>query len=115
MGGAHVPERGEVVWLEFNPQAGSEQAGHRPALVISPKSYNQKTGLALVCPITSRVKGYPFEVELPQGLGAKGAILCDQIKSLDWRARRANPLGSVPDCVIEEVTARILALVDPED
>ena len=115
MGGVHVPERGEVVWLEFNPQAGSEQAGHRPALVISPKSYNQKTGLALVCPITSRVKGYPFEVELPQGLDAKGAILCDQIKSLDWRARRANPLGCVPDCVIEDVTARILALVDPED
>ncbi len=107
MGGARVPERGDVVW--------SEQAGRRPALVISPKSYNKKVGLALVCPITSRLKGYPFEVELPRGLEAKGAILCDQIKSLDWRARRAARLGSVPDPVLQEVTARILALVDPEE
>ncbi len=112
---ADVPERGDVVWLQFDPQAGSEQAGHRPALVISPKSYNRKVGLALVCPVTSRVKGYPFEVELPQGLATKGAILCDQLKSLDWRARRATRLGSVPDAVLHEVTARILALVDPEE
>jgi len=104
VGGAHVPERGDVV-----------QAGRRPALVISPRSYNKKVGLALVCPITSRLKGYPFEVELPQGLKAKGAILCDQLKSLDWRARHATRLGSVPDPVMQEVTARILALVDPED
>jgi len=114
MRAAYAPERGDVVWLEFNPQTGSEQAGRRPALVISPRSYNKKAGLALVCPITSRSKGYPFEVELPHGLGAKGAILCDQLKSLDWRARRASRLGSVPDPVIQEVTARILALVDPE-
>jgi mRNA interferase MazF len=113
--GTPVPERGDVVWLEFSPQAGSEQAGHRPALVISPRSYNRKVGLALVCPITSRVKGYPFEVELPQGLKAKGAILCDQIKSLDWRARRATRLASVPDPVMQEVTARILVLVDPPE
>ena len=115
MGGAHVPERGDVVWLEFKPQAGSEKPGQRPALVISPKSYNRKVRLALVCPITSRVKGYPFEVELPQGLKAEGAILCDQLKSLDWRARRATRLGSVPDPVMQEVTARILALVDPTE
>lgn len=115
MGAARVPERGDVVWLEFNPQAGSEQAGHRPALVISPRSYNRRVGLALVCPITSRVKGYPFEVELPEGLEARGAILCDQIKSLDWRARHATRLGSVPDMIMQEVTARILALVDPEE
>ena len=115
MGAARVPERGDVVWLQFNPQVGSEQAGHRPALVISPKSYNRRVGLALVCPITSRVKGYPFEVELPQGLEAEGAILCDQIKSLDWRVRRATPLGSVPDSVMQDVTARILALVDPDE
>ena len=115
MGGAQVPERGDVVWLEFNPQAGSEQAGHRPALVISPKSYNRKVGLALVCPITFRVKGYPFEVELPEGIEVKGAILCDQIKSLDWRARHATRLGFVPAPVLHEVTARILALVDPEE
>lgn len=115
MSARRVPRRSDVVWLEFNPQAGSEQAGHRPALVISPQSYNRRVGLALVCPITTRVKGYPFEVELPQGLEATGAILCDQIRSLDWRARRATPLGSVPDSVMQEVTARILALVDPDD
>lgn len=115
MGGARVPERGDVVWLEFNPQVGSEQAGHRPALVISPGSYNRKSGLALVCPITSRVKGHPFEVVLPPGLRAEGAILCDHVKSLDWRARRASRLCSVPDPVMQEVTARILALVDPEE
>jgi len=103
------------VWLEFNPRAGSEQAGRRPALVISPKLYNKKVGLALMCPITSRLKGYPFEVQLPEGLEAKGAILCDQLKSLDWRARRATRLGSVPDPVMQEVAARILALVDPEE
>lgn len=110
-----VPARGDLVWLEFTPQAGSEQAGHRPALVVSPRSYNQKVGLALVCPITSRVKGYPFEVELPPGLDAHGAILCDQIKSLDWRARRATRAGSVPGSVLHEVTAKILALVDPDE
>jgi len=114
VGGVQVPERGDVVWLEFNPQSGKEQAGHRPALVISPRSYNRKVGLALVCPITSRLKGYPFEVELPEGLATKGAILCDQLKSLDWRARRAKRFGSVPDPVMQDVTARILALVDPQ-
>jgi mRNA interferase MazF len=110
-----APERGDVVWLEFDPQAGSEQAGHRPALVISPKLYNQKVGLALFCPITSRVKGYPFEVLLPPGLKAQGAILCDQLKSLDWRVRKAKRFGSIPKPVLDEVTARILTLVDPED
>ncbi|MEW5984603.1 MAG: endoribonuclease MazF [Acidobacteriota bacterium] len=111
----HAPERGDLVWLEFNPQAGSEQAGRRPALVISPRPYNRKVGLALVCPITSRVKGYPFEVTLPAGVEAQGAILCDQVKSLDWRARSARYCGSVSDALMEEVTARILALVDPEE
>jgi mRNA interferase MazF len=110
-----APERGDVVWLQFNPQAGSEQAGHRPALVISPKSYNQRVGLALVCPITSRIKGYPFEVELPRESETEGAILCDQIKSLDWRVRSAKRIGSVPPSTMQEVTARILALVDPEE
>ena len=86
---AYVPERGDVVWLKFDPQAGREQAGRRPALVISPRSYNRKVGLALFCPITSRVKGYTFEVLLPEGGGAQGAVLCDQVKSLDWRSRSA--------------------------
>lgn len=109
-----APDRGDVVWLEFNPQTGSEQAGHRPALVVSPQSYNRKVGLALVCPITSRAKGYPFEVALPPDFQTRGVILCDQVKSLDWRARRATRLESVPISVMNEVTARILALVDPD-
>jgi len=113
MAAAKAPERGDVVWLQFNPQAGSEQAGHRPALVISPRAYNRRVGLALMCPITSQIKGYPFEVELPQGMKTQGAILCDQIKSLDWRARNAKRIGSVPPSVMQEVTARILALVAP--
>ena len=113
MRGTVVPERGDVVWLEFNPQAGSEQAGRRPALVISPGSYNRKVGLAIVCPVTSRVKGYPFEVELPRGFEIQGAILCDQVKNLDWRVRRATRVGAVPDDVMQDVTARILALIDP--
>lgn len=115
MAATKSPDRGDIVWLQFNPQAGSEQAGHRPALVISPKSYNQRVGLALVCPITSRIKGYPFEVALPQGMETEGAILCDQIKSLDWRIRKAKRTGSVPPSLMQEVTARILALVDPEE
>jgi mRNA interferase MazF len=115
MAAIRAPKRGDVVWLQFNPQAGSKQAGHRPALVISPKSYNQRVGLALVCPITSRIKGYPFEVELPREMETEGAILCDQIKSLDWRVRSAKRIGSVPPPVMQEVTARILALVDPEE
>ena len=113
MAAARAPERSDVVWLQFNPQAGSEQAGRRPALVISPRTYNQRVGLALVCPITSRIKGYPFEVALPRGMETEGAILCDQIKSLDWRARNAKRIGSVPPSVMQEVTARILALVAP--
>ena len=115
MAAARAPERGDIVWLQFNPQAGSEQAGHRPALVISPRSYNQRVGLALVCPITSRRKGYPFEVALPEGMETGGAILCDQIKSLDWRMRKSKRIGSVPPSVMQEVTARIVALVDPEE
>ena len=114
MGRNRVPERGDVVWLQFSPQAGAEQSGQRPALVISPGPYNRKVGLALMCPITSRVKGYPFEVQLPAGLEAGGVILCDQIRSLDWRARHATRLGTVPDAVLQEVTARVLTLVDPD-
>jgi len=111
----YVPERGDIVWLQFDPQAGHEQAGYRPALVISPRVYNRRVGLALFCPVTSHVKGYPFEVVLPPGLKAKGAILSDQMKSLDWRARRAKLVCAVPSEVLEETVARILALVDPED
>jgi mRNA interferase MazF len=105
--GAYVPERGDVVWLKRAPRAA-----RRPALVISPRAYNRKVGLALACPITSRVKGYPFEVLLPEGIEAKGAVLCDQIKSLDWRTRSAIRFCTAPEEVLREATARILALVD---
>jgi mRNA interferase MazF len=111
----YVPERGDIVWLHFTPQAGHEQAGHRPALVISPRSYNRRVGLALFCPVTSQVKGYPFEVALPPGLKAEGAILSDQVKSLDWRVRKAKRVCTVPDEVLDETIARILALVDPKE
>ena len=91
----YVPERGDVVWLNFTPQAGHEQAGHRPALVLSPAAYNGKTGLMLCCPITSQVKGYPFEVQLSPDAGVRGVVLSDQVKSLDWRARQARRKGAV--------------------
>ena len=111
---SYVPGRGDLIWLQFNPQAGHEQAGHRPAVVISPSSYNRRVGLALCCPVTSQVKGYPFEVVLPDGLGIEGAILSDQIKSLDWRARKARKVGRLPADVLQETVGRILALVDPD-
>jgi mRNA interferase MazF len=87
---SYVPDRGDLVWLEFTPQAGSEQRRRRPALVLSPKSYNGKVGLALFCPLTSKVKGYPFEVELPDGYAVSGVVLADQLKGLDWRSRKVN-------------------------
>ena len=111
---SYVPARGDLLSLQFNPQAGREQAGHRPALVISPSSYNRRVGLAVCCPVTSRVKGYPFEVLLPKGLGVEGAVLADQIKSLDWRVRKARRIGGVPTDVLQETVGKILALVDPE-
>jgi len=109
----YVPDRGDVVRLAFSPQAGHEQAGTRPALVISPSSYNRRAGLALFCPLTTQVKGYPFEVVLPAGLKAQGVILADQIKSLDWRIRKAKLLCKVPAQVMEETLARVLALIEP--
>ncbi|MFO7979889.1 MAG: endoribonuclease MazF [Candidatus Aminicenantes bacterium] len=108
----YIPERGDIVWLEFNPQTGHEQAGHRPALTVSPKAYNEKVGLALFCPVISHVKGYPFEVVLPEGHKVKGAVLSDQIKSLDWRMRKAQQIASAPRNVLEEVLAKILTLLD---
>lgn len=108
----YIPDRGDIVWLQFNPQAGHEQSGHRPALVVSPRSYNQKVGLALFCPITSQVKGYPFEVVLPKEGKPLGAILSDQIKSLDWRVRKAKRFSKAPNGVIGEVLAKIHTLID---
>ena len=108
----YVPDRGHVVWLAFSPQAGHEQAGHRPALVLSPQSYNDRTGLALFCPITSRVKGYPFEVALPPENDVTGVVLSDQIRSLDWRARRARFATTAPPQVVSEVREKLAVLLD---
>ena len=108
---SYVPDRGDLVWLNFMPQAGREQAGHRPALVLSPKAYNEKVGLAVVCPITSHVKGYPFEVPLLAGLPVQGAVLADHLKNLDWRARKMKPKGRVPRSVVVEVQRKIAALL----
>lgn len=109
---SYVPRRGDIVWLSFDPQAGHEQAGRRPAFVVSPEAYNRKTGLFLACPITSKIKGYPFEVALPEDLEVGGVILADQIKSLDWKARRAKFAAKTDDRVIDEVSALILPLID---
>ena len=115
MPGRYVPERGDIVWLQFNPQAGHEQSGHRPALVISPKAYNQKAGLALLCPITSKIKGYPFEVVLAVDAKISGAILSDQLKSLDWRARSAKRFAKASKEVMREVLGKIHTLVADDD
>jgi len=107
----YTPERGDIVWLTFTPQAGHEQAGRRPALVLSPKAYNGKVGLAIFCPITSQIKGYPFEVALPQGLTVNGVILSDQVKSLDWKARKAEFVCKLPDILLTIVMKRLGTLV----
>jgi mRNA interferase MazF len=111
----YVPGRGDIVWLCFNPQAGHEQAGHRPALVVSPLPYNRKTGLALFCPITSQVKGYPFEVVLHREGQPSGVILTDQIKSLDWRVRKAKRISRASRDVMGEVLAKIHTLIGSDD
>ena len=108
----YVPTRGDIVWLSFTPQAGHEQAGHRPALVLSPEAYNEKTSLALFCPITSRVKGYPFEVLLPTTSAVSGVVLADQVKSLDWRARRARFECQAPRQVVGEVLEKVNVLLE---
>ena len=107
----YVPARGDLVWLEFSPQAGHEQMGRRPALVLSPRSFNEKRGMALFCPITSRVAGYPFEVLLPSDGEITGVVLSDQIRSLDWRARYVRYAGVAPAHVVEEVVAKLSALL----
>ena len=107
----YVPARGEIVWIRFSPQSGHEQSGHRPALVLSPETYNEKTGLGLFCPITSTVKGYPFEVMLPSTGEITGVVLADQIKNLDWRARRARFACQVPKHVVSEVLGKVKALL----
>jgi mRNA interferase MazF len=111
---SYVPKRGDFVWLTFDPQAGHEQSGRRPAFVLSPEAYNRKTGLFLACPVTSKIKGYPFEVALPDGLPVSGVILADQIKSLDWKARKAEFAAETPEAVVDEVLALVLPLIENE-
>lgn len=105
----YVPESGDIVWLQFNPQAGHEQAGHRPALVLSPKAYNRMRGMMICCPMTSQTKGYPFEVIVSQSPAS--VVLSDQIKSVDWKARGAVHAGTVKNAVIDEVRAKVKALL----
>ena len=107
----YIPQYGDVVRITLNPQEGHEQAGRRPAVVLSPRSYNGKTGLAILCPITSQIKGYPFEVLLPAGLPVAGAILSDQVKSLDWRARNAELICTLPDEIVLEILQKLGTLL----
>ncbi|MDO9129773.1 MAG: endoribonuclease MazF [Anaerolineales bacterium] len=108
---AYIPNRGDIVWITFNPQAGHEQSGRRPALVLSPAAYNGKVGLAILCPITSQVKGYPFEVVMPDGWKISGAILSDQVKSLDWKARQAELVCKLPSTTVDEVLQKLNTLL----
>ena len=108
----YAPKRGDAVWISFSPQAGHEQAGRRPALALSPLAYNAKVGLGLFCPITSKAKGYPFEVAIPENLEVAGVILADQIKSLDWRRRQAEFISELPSQIVEDVLAKVRALLE---
>ncbi len=102
------------MWLSFHPQAGYEQAGRRPAVVLSPQQYNARVGLGLFCPITSRAKGYPFEVAIPAGLPVGGVVLSDQVKSLDWRARRADFICALPRETVTEILEKLAVLLRPD-
>ena len=105
-----IPDAGDLIWMNFDPQAGREQAGRRPAVVLSPASYNRKSELALVCPVTTKSKGYPFEVPLPEGSPISGVVLADQVKSIDWANRRAERIGQVSPDVLDEILGRIRPL-----
>jgi mRNA interferase MazF len=106
-----TPGRGDLVWVDFTPQAGHEQAGRRPALILSPEAYNRKTGLAIACPVTSQAKGYPFEVVLPSGLPIGGVVLSDHVRNIDWRARRAERAAMAGGETISEVLGKLAALL----
>jgi mRNA interferase MazF len=108
---AYVPDRGDAVWINFNPQAGHEQAGRRPAIVLSPAIYNRKVGLAIFCPITNQIKGYPFEVVIPAGLRVRWAILSDQVKNLDWKVRNTELIAGLPASVTDEVLKKLKTLL----
>ncbi len=107
----YIPDRGDFVWINMNPQAGHKQAGRRPAIVLSPIEYNKKVGLALFCPITNQIKGYPFEVIIPDGLNVRGVILSDQVKSLDWMERNTEFIDKSPDSTSLEVIKKLNTLL----
>ena len=108
---SYVPERGDAIWIHFNPQAGHEQSGRRPAIVLSPQRYNGKVGLCLLCPITNQVKDYPFEVLVPANVGVTGVVLSDQAKSLDWRVRNAEFITPLPEAVTTEVLKKLKSML----
>ena len=110
---SYVPDRGDIVVLTFDPQAGHEQAGRRPAVVLSPAIYNSRSGLAVFAPITNQIKGYPFEVQIPPGLAVSGVVLADQLKSLDWHARKAHHIARIPGHVLREVLQKAALLLAP--
>jgi mRNA interferase MazF len=107
----YVPDAGDLVWVDFTPQAGREQAGRRPAVVLSPRAYNEKTSLAVMCPVTTHSKGYPFEVAVPTGGRVQGVILADHLKSLDWRQRNAQKAGKLAFAVLTQVLERVSVLL----
>jgi len=111
----YVPERGDVVWIDFNPTVGHEQAGHRPALVLSPRTYNDFWGLFICCPITSKVKGYPFEVPILGHPDIAGVVLADQVKNLDWRSRRVTKKGRASERIVLETLGKLRALLNWQD
>ena len=107
----YVPRRGDLVWITLNPQAGHEQSGRRLAVVISAEAYNTRVRLALFCPVTSRVKGYPWEVTIPDGMPVSGVVLSDQVRSMDWRARQVEYAGTLPDSIVAEIRGKLAALL----
>lgn len=110
----YVPERGDVVWIDFSPTVGHEQGGKRPALVISPYAYHLKSSIALMCPITSKIKGLPFEVVIPDGHDAQGVILVNHVKSIDWRRRGATFKGKLPIELVNDALERLMTLIEPD-
>jgi mRNA interferase MazF len=110
---SYVPNRSDLIWLNFDPRVGHEQSGRRPALVMSPSYYNNRANLALVCPITSRVKGYPYEVVLPSGLSVSGVILADHLRSVDWQARNAVFIAQASVEIVDEVLSKLDTLINP--
>jgi mRNA interferase MazF len=107
----YVPNRGDLVWLQFDPQSGHEQAGRRPAVALSPRTYNSKSGLCLFVPVTRQIKGYPFEVVLPEDIPVEGAVLVDQLRSLDWAARQARFISELPDSLVREISNLAVLLI----